>query len=419
MGIPWLILLLGLSLRFVLAFFTFHPDIRVLEIGGQFVASGHILNLYDYLSQLPSEHFLRKAYPVDLLVYPPAIFFLHGVINLIFAPFSNQEFINTFWVDYPKVVGNILLNIHLLLSKIPYLFFDLPAAFLLSRLFESKRDQLIAFCLWLLNPVNLYATYMMGQFDITATFFVILALFIIKKRINKFNLSAIDLAAISLGLGAAFKIYPIYLLIPLSSIDEKWSSRIRVIILGSLPYIISILPYLSSAGFRSSALVAGHTLKSFYAQIPISGGESIVLFPAFLIFFYLLFWYRKIDRELLWQRFFIILLLFLVFTHYHPQWFLWVTPFLIIDLIKSRYKHLIVVLSSLFSFIALLFFFDPSLTVGIFSPLIPNLASLPSIWNLLNINIDYNFSRSLLQTIFVGSALYFTYNYTAKVLGKS
>lgn len=412
MRVFWIILFLGLLLRIFLAFSTFHPDIRLLEIGGHFVASGNILNLYDYLSQLPSDNFLRKAYPVDLLIYPPAIFFLHGIFGFIFAPFVNQEFINTFWVDYPKVLGNILLNIHLLLSKLPYLFFDLPIAFLIAQLFESRHDKILSFTLWVFNPVNLYVTYMMGQFDITATFFVVLALVIVKKGINKLNLSPISLAALSLGLGAVFKIYPLYLLIPLSSIEEKWGDRIKVIIFGLLPYLISILPYISSSGFRNSALLAGHTLKTFYAQIPISGGESIILFPTFLIFFYLFFYFRKAIQVFIWQRFFIVLLLFLIFTHYHPQWFLWITPFLIIDLVKTNFKHLAATLLSLFSFTVLLFFFDPSLTIGLFSPIFPNLASLPSIWNLLNKTVDYNLSRSLLQTIFVGSAFYFIYKYT-------
>lgn len=410
----WFILFLGLFIRLVLAFSTFHPDIRLLDIGGQFVATGQILNLYDYLSQLPPEHFLTKAYPVDLLIYPPAIFFLHGLFNFIFTPFIGQEFISIFWVDYPKVLGNMLLNFHLLLTKITYLFFDLPAAFLLSSLFESRKDKLLAFTFWILNPVNLYTTYMMGQFDITATFFVILALYIIKKGIKKFSLSTISLAAISLGMGAVFKIYPLYLLIPLASIEEKWSSRIKVVLFGILPYLISIAPYLPSYGFRHSALLAGHTLKSFYAQIPISGGESIMLFPALVIFFYLLFLSKRIDRDLLWQRFAIILLLFLVFTHYHPQWFLWITPFFIIELVKFSFKSIVPVLLSFLSFTALLFFFDPSLTVGIFSPIMPSLVALPSIWDLLHFNLDYNLSRSLLQTVFAGSAIYFIYHYTVK-----
>jgi len=56
------------------------------------------------------------------------------------------------------------------------------------------------------------------------------------------------------------------------------------------------------------------------------------------------------------------------------------------------------------TWIASLFFFDPSLTIGIFSPLFPALKNIT-----LNINADYNFSRSILQTVFASSAFYLVF----------
>lgn len=408
------ILILGIVLRLIISASTFHPDIRLLNIGGQIISSGNIINLYDFLSQLPKDHFLKKAYPADLLIYPPAIFFFHGFFNLFFGPLIDSAIVNNFLVDYPKALGNMALNLHLLFLKLPYLIFDLPAAYFLSQLFDSKRLKLFAFSFWIFNPVNLYATYLMGQFDIIPTSFVIFALYAVKKQITIFKLTPLQVAAIALGLGAVFKIYPFYLLIPLAALDSRWGGRVKILFLGLFPYFLSIFPYLFSSGFHSSALLAGHTLKSFYAQIGISGGESIILFLASLIFFYVLFLHENLDKQFIWQHFFIILLLFLTFTHYHPQWFLWLTPFLIIDLIKSEFKHIVLTLLSLISFAGLLFFFEPSLTVGLFSPIWPNLYLSESIWQQLGIGIDITLFRSIFQTIFAASAIYFIYHYFPK-----
>lgn len=410
----WIILTIGIILRLLLAASSFHPDIRALSIEGQIVASGNILNMYDYLASLPDDNFLLKAYPEDLLIYPPGIFLFHGLFSFTFQPLISGGLVENFLVDYPKTLGNFQLNLHLLLLKIPYLLVDLPAAFLLSRLFTSRKERLLAFSFWIFNPVTLYATYMMGQFDILPTFFVILALFLVSRSNQSRFFSNINWAALALGVGAIFKIYPLYLLIPLAALQNKWSDRIKTVVLGALPYILIILPFLPSKGYRSSALFAGQIFKSFYAQIPISGGESIILFPALIIFFYLIFLFVRTPKYALWQNFFIVVLLFLMLTHYHPQWFLWVTPFLIIDLVKNNFKHLLPALLSFGSFFALLFFFDPSLTVGLFSPIWSNLYYLPGIFELLNIHPDINLSRSILQTILVGSGIYYIYCYFPK-----
>ena len=144
---------------------------------------------------------------------------------------------------------------------------------------------------------------------------------------------------------------------------------------------------------------------------------SAFVFPLTLVLVYLLFYFYR-ARDFLWQNFFVVLLLFFIFTHYHPQWFLWITPFLIIDLIKSNFRNKILVVFSLISYFALLFFFDSSLTVGIFAPISPLLYNSPSIWGILNINIDYNFLRSIFQTLFAGVALYYISQFFTKLFAQ-
>lgn len=362
----WPILIFAVALRLFLSFATFHPDIAALSAGGQFVTNGHILSLYDYSS--------------DALVlnYPPLIYWFFGLLNFLFN-------------------GSISF------LKLSYLFFDIFLGFLLYKLVDPKKA-ILAFSLWMFNPISLYSTYMMGQFDIIPTFFTILSVYFIAKK-------KLSFAALTLGGGIAFKLYPIFLIIPLIILSKSFWTKIKLVIIAALPYCVSLIPYLSSSSFRSNALFANQSSKSLYATLPVSGGESIILFPALLIIFYLLIWQKKLDKLSLWKIYLIPLLLFFIFTHSHPQWLIWITPFLILDLVVERFKNLLPIVIIFGSWFGLLFFFDYSLTVGIFSPLFPFLKNTPDIWTLLNLNIDYNFSRNILQTVFAASAVYLIFQY--------
>ena len=356
----WIIIILAIALRIFLSLATHHPDIAALANGGQFIANGHTLNLYDFSS--------------DTLVlnYPPLIYWYFGFFDLFFN----------------GIFG---------LLKLPYLVFDLLLGFLLYKMVEPKKA-LFAFTIWMFNPVSLYATYMIGQFDIIPAFFSVLSVyFALKNRLTW--------AALALGTAIAFKLYPIFLIIPLIILGKNYWERFKLIMFSLSPYLLSILPYLFSENFRAYALFANQSSKSLYAAIPVSGGESILLFPAILIFFYLLIWNKTLDKLNLWRFYLIPLLLFFILTHYHPQWLIWVTPFLILEIINNSFKNWLAQTLILGSWIGSLFFFDSSLTIGLFAPLFPFLNNLPSIWMIMGIPVDYNFSRSVLQTVLAASAL--------------
>lgn len=405
-----IILIIGIFFRLLAAFSGYHPDIGYLDFSGQVLRQGHFLDLYDYLYSLDDSDPILKSFPKFAFNYPPLVYFIVGGAMTIFSGFTDPLFHNDFIFDYSSVLGDIRLNFLLLSLKLPYLLFDIPIAFLLMGIFKEKKDRLIAFAFWMFNPVVIYATYLMGQFDIVPTFFVIASIYALTKAgKNKFII-----AALLLGIGAAFKIYPLLLLIPLVALRPSWLERVKLVFFGLAPYIISILPFLHSSGFRSTALVANQTTKSFYAQIPVSGGESIILYLALVSFFYFLFLYKSALADVLWQRYLIILLLFFVFTHYHMQWFLWLTPFFIIELVVNRFKHLLLVAVSFISFLGLIFFYEPSLSIGLFSPIWRELYNAPSVWIFLGKNIDYNFSRSLLQSMFAAAAFYFIYYYLSR-----
>lgn len=398
-----LIVTLAILLRIFLSLSTFHADIRAFQLGGEIVAKGNILNLYDYIPSLPDDSEIVRIFRDDYLIYPPVIYIYHGIFNFIFSNIG-LGVVNDYLIENASTFGRLDFNLHLLLLKLPYFIPELLVGYFLYKLFDSPKQKFWALTLWLFNPISLYATYVMAQYDVIAVLFTVIALFFIKDK-------RLALAALFLGIGAAFKIYPLLLLPAIVFIPNKFIDKLKLFVLGVAPYILVVLPYLPSSGYRSSALVAGQTLKSFFAIIPISGGENIILYPLLLVFLYIVFYYQGIKYENIWKRFLIILLVFFVFTHYHPQWFVWITPFFVIDLVQSKFKNWLLILISLISFFGLLWFFEASLTVGIFAPLFPNLYEQPTIWKILDMSVDTILLRSILQTLFASVALFYLVKY--------
>ncbi len=402
----WGVIIFSIILRIVLAFSTYHQDLQALNLAGKIIASGNVLTFYDYLSKLPLNDPTRA---LAVFNYPPAGYLFHGLFNFLFSNFLGISQINQFILDLPSNYGNFQFDVHLLLLKIPYLIFDLLTGWVLYKLFDSRRKATLALILWLFNPVNLYVSYMMADFDIIPTFFTILSIYFIAK--NRLNLSAL-----SLGFGIAFKLFPLFLVIPLLILGKNFKEKAILIVISVLPYVLSIMPYIPSHNFRTNALFANQSSKSLYAALPVSGGESIIYFPLLLLFFYLLIWgYKQFLSQSrmieVWKLYLIPLLLFFIFTHYHPQWLIWITPILIMELVESGFKNLLSQILIYLSWFGSLFFFDPGLTINMFAPIAPALYNVPSVWTLLKINIDYNFSRSIIQTIFASASVYLIYLY--------
>lgn len=393
----WIMLILAIVLRLFLAFSTYHPDLQALNFAGKIIASGNVLNLYDYPSSLEEGDPLKDS---QKFTYPPLIYLFWGGYHVLINFIFNSSDIDQLNLNTAANFGNLVFNVYLLILKIPYLIFDLGVGLILYKMLKSQKEKILALGLWLFNPINLYATYLMAQHDIMPTLFIVLSAYLI-------SVSKWHKAALCIGLGIALKLFPIFLALPILIVASTHLIRLNMVFLMVTPYILSILPYLHSVNFRVYSLFASQSAKSLYAQIPVSGGQSILLFPGVLLLFYLiLLELKNISKEFIWKYYLIILLLFYIFTHFHPQWLIWVTPFLILELINNGFKNWLAQLLILGSWTFSLFFFDPSLTIGLFSPLLPYLKDLPSIWVMMGISIDYNFSRSILQTIFACSAIF-------------
>jgi hypothetical protein len=390
-----ILVLVGLLLRLILMPIAFHPDIWAISFAQYLFAFKGVFNIYNYLGDLPKTSLLVQNYGQNFFTYPPLAYFTLGIFGWVLKPLFDANFFHGLAANLPRILSDNRLFWHLFLTKLPYLFFDFGTLFLLVRFFDEPKKKWLVAVLWLFNPLVLYTSYLVGQFDIIPVFFTVLAIFLAKRKLPFW-------AALALGVGAAFKMFPLFFLPFLAVAEGKNLKRgLALLLFGILPYVLSIVPFVNSAIFRQTVLFSNQSQKMFFAKIPVSGAEYLSLFTLLYSFLFVLSLAKK--REV-WQWFLAVLLIFFSVTHYHPQWFLWTAPFLVIFMVEYR-RLIILPLTLLFCWLFITLLFEPSLSVALFAPISPSLIKLPPLTEVLNHYYDVFQLKSFLRSIFAGVAL--------------
>lgn len=340
-----IIIIGAIILRLILAVTTYHPDLSAFILSGKIIILEKAwLSFYD--ATLPN-HIVFNYPPLAYLI--PSIFYLPfiGVVKNTALGLINIQPETSFYLP-------------LLIYKLPMILSDIGIILLIPKLFTKKKNRQLSQLLWALNPIAIYVSSMMGQVDIIIAFLLTLALVNLKSK-------KIITASFLIGLSALIK--PIGLiLIPLIFIYHYQQTKKILIAASSLAagfgiYLLGIAPYLHSPSFRYYALIADQTTKSSFAGITIASGHVI---PWFFISYLTI-------AYLLWQKRFGIkaalggaVLSSLVFSHFHPQWLIWVMPIILyLSIIK---KQIIIWMFVLFAWFTIVFSFDSSLHLGIFLP---------------------------------------------------
>lgn len=394
------IFFLAFLIRIVIAFSTYHPDVRIVNFTSAVILRGFGFNIYDNQSIKSLEK------PDDL----PLQYWIRIPLEIIFRPLINQDIEDKFLLDTESLLGDINLNYHLLIIKLPLIIFDLSLGYLIYYMLPINFKNKGAI-LWLFNPLVLWTNAGIGQVDVLPTFFLTFALFFLFKERR-------ELSIISLGVGGALKSFP-FLIAPLILLQAKsFRNFFFLSILLILPLVISVAPYLFSSNFRSFGLFSPQLDKILYSKISLSGGEAIYIVLAILIILFL--FYRnlikssKIDPNLFLKFSTISLLSILAFTHFHIQWIIWVIPFLIILFIRNNDKLERGVLFALyFSVLLMLFLFESSLTIKLFSPLFPWFNNYLGLYEILA-QEKINLLKNLSATIFVSCSIFLSYRILIK-----
>lgn len=384
----WLLLFIALIIRLLVGAFTFHEDVRV---------SATTSFIYLEMREFDPYGKSQSVAPQELLNYLPFNYLLSLPIHQIARIFVSEETEKTFLSNQNLLLGKPEMWPYLLYLKVPFIIFDIAIGILLS-LIVQLQYQKKALLLWLFNPLSIWVSSAIGQFDIYLTFFLTLSFYFVRK--DRFYL-----AALALGAGIATKSAPFLLLPLLLGLAVSFKSALKIVFLSLLPYVITVTPYLLSDNFTKNALFTPQMNKIFYANIPLSGNEYILIVPSLMLFFYLIYFLRERTKEDFLHFSILILLSVLTFTHFHIQWFLWVTPFLIIY--SFNYWNKQVKWSTIglaVSVISMLFLFESSLQLKLLAPLFPVLENSKGLHELLPGN-QLSFLRSLAASTFFVSSL--------------
>lgn len=391
------VLLVALFVRFLLVPFLYHPDIKSHHFHFYFL-SQKVFNIYQYLANN-----IQNLPYTDTFNYPPLVYFVFGTIQFLLRPFLGGKFISWLFDWGPERIFNPQIFRYLFVLKTPYLILDIVTAFLLTQFFKEKKQKQKVFLFWLFNPIVLYAIYGLGHFDILPSLLVLLSVLLVLKDREK-------LGGLTLGIAAAFKTYPL-LLLPFLAIlgTKKTRDRLIMFILGIIPYMISILPFLNSVAFRQSVLFSGLSQRFFLAGIPLGFGENLIVFiTAFTFLFFLAFHSFSHQKEKIISFFLVVLLLAFSLSHFHPQWIIWILPFLTIVLVRKPsllFPQIIFYLA----FLGVVFLFnDRAQLLGLLSPVNPDFVGVPNIFEVLrNKNIiDPFLIQSLIHSVLAGTSLW-------------
>lgn len=399
---PWFWwLVLGCLLRIILMPTTLHSDLWGFVSSGYIFVHEKVINIYDYIvSQPPDSVFIKSIGNIyEYFIYPPLAYFLFGIFYFPVSQFVDPSFIPNLWKDSNSIYSDTSLYLNLFLFKLPYFFLDIGAAYFLSKIFKEERKRRYAFIFWIFNPLTLYATFMVGQYDLIPTLFTILALYFAEKK--KFNFSIL-----SLGIGGSFKMYPLLFIFPAAFIfGERFYEKLKYAFLGFLPFFMTIIPFINSAAFRQMVLFSPKNQKMLFMGLHVSGAEVIYPFVVILTLIFIHAFYVKEKYEIE-DYFLFILLLFFSVTHYHPQWFLWITPFLIIYLIKTNFRYLVLVALLFTGWFLITLFFEPSLSWGLFNPLNPHLKETLGLSDIVSKYLDIYQIKSLIRSFFAGISIF-------------
>lgn len=372
--------IIGLVLRLILIPITMHADFRAYNLAAYLITQkGQLWSFYDYISRLPRSDRILEVFMDDgLFIYPPLAYLTHALFMWLLSPFYPWQTLNILILYFDHVRPDPNLPWLLYLLKFPYLVADAAGLIILLKLVDPKR-RLMAAALWIFNPVTIYSSYMLAQFDIYIALFILLTLFFVARGRSW-------LGAISLGIAAGFKPFPL-LLAPFLGF--------KLALVSVLTYLAIISPYLSSPAFKQYALLANQTEKLWFAKISVSGGQYISVFLLGLVF--LLWWnfYKPKAMSLAsWMT--SALLIFFSVVHYHVQWFTWIIPSLIVVLTTKKLLLPTVVL--LVCYIAIVLLGEQTLFFGLFG----SSFSLASKFTLMPVDQFV----SLVRSVFAATSIY-------------
>lgn len=351
--------LLAILLRILIMPFLFHIDLKSLYFYASFVQEG-VTNIYQFMAYNKAV----LAY-TQFFVYPPPIYFLQGFWLMLANPFLGPNFY--YWINDWGIANytSDSLYRYLFILKVPNLICDLLIGLMLLKMVEAKYKTRVLI-LWFFNPLTLYINYGLANFDIVPTTLILAALYFYQR--NNFTKSGL-----ALGAATAFKIFP-FVLWPFFIVSIfKLKGREE-----ALKYILTVLASCFFLNFPwTTDLIdvynSGLTNRALALKVPFINLDLPIVYIILAALFLLYFFKKNYQPLNLSKYIFAVLLVLLSVTAFHPQWWMWLLPFLVILCAQNLlylFLFSIIILAGSLQIIGLN---DQFITLGILNPIVPNI----------------------------------------------
>ena len=384
------ILFWAILIRFLVMPFFFHPDLKDHHQRVNYLFSQGVINIYEFLRQ----DSYTKEHNLDFS-YPPMTYFTLGIYQHLISPILGSDFQK--WTrDYSDYRYETPLIFRYLFGlKFIYLIFELLTGLLIYKLLSNSSKRNLALALWFFNPINLYAVSAIGQFDIIPTFFSVLGYFLWNKK-------KVLLAGLSLGMAIAFKTYPLLFLPFFLLSKEKLKNKIIFLLTSLGIYGITILPFINSKAFQNDVLFSGLSTRIFQLKVSILDQNLSIFMPLYLLLIILYCFLR--SKIPLYIFFAVTLSLVFSITKFHPQWIIWLMPFLTLAYGEGKISLKYISLLTVVYFVYFIFFGDSFLTTGLLSPISTLYLEIPSFTKIIPDNYQ-NSVGVLTQSLFAAASL--------------
>ena len=224
------------------------------------------------------------------------------------------------------------------------IIFDLGILYLVYLL--SKKNLKTTF-LYAVNPVTILVTILHGQFDVIPIFFILLTIYLFKKKKGLLSILSFSFAILT-------KTWPILFFIPFARKIKNKKLIILIVFFPILFVTIYIWLFKSSLINISKTLIYYQGLWGIWGPIrlislirPIGPVGQKLTTLIFLVGFFGYSWFIK-EKDLIKNILSLLFLFFVFTTNFSIQYFVWIVPFLY--LIKPKKYLLLIVLISLYLF---------------------------------------------------------------------
>ncbi|MFA5894354.1 MAG: hypothetical protein WC851_01085 [Candidatus Shapirobacteria bacterium] len=385
------ILLLAATLYLLVAPFTYHPDNKLVLYYAT-LGNGKVWDIYSYLNTnydaAPKFHYPPMHYWVVKAEYPLVRLVGGKGIENWLRRGANEAF------DDPNIF------IYNLATKLPILGLVLLTGWLIFKIclqqgFNNYKSRWAA-AIWLFNPIIFYSAIVMGQNDMLA---------IAPFMVGWYLMSSYPWVAFAIfGIASGIKTYPLIWAIYLAFTYVKFPiwKRLGLVMVSIGIYYLTMAPFLRYEYFRTDVLYSGLATRMFEAGIDIGLGDRVLIVPLLLGILLLVAISKKIGKSFVNTAKLLVAvnLIILGFIHFHPQWFIWIVPFLSIYLASHKKDFLSLWLLLGVMVGVVLLFDDKFLYWGLLSPLNNGLLNLPLIRDVLVAKgMDVMLLSNLLHTL--------------------